>query len=117
MFGFVQMSRVGNADAGVAFHCYRGTVDTTSKFHNAHPTSDVWFSEYRTPVISSGWLTRRGWDEAECAGTIGSDWWGDLQWQISNLWVGSPNNWARSALMWSFAADPNGVSDGIPYGS
>jgi hypothetical protein len=117
MFGFVQLSAVGNADAGVAFHCYSGSVGAMTNFHNTHPTSGIWFSKCHTPVISSGRLIRRGWDEAECAGTVGSDWWGDLKWQTSNLWVGSPNNWARSALMWSFAADPNGVGDGIPHGS
>ena len=54
-------------------------------------------------------LTRLRRYEAECAGTIGSDWWNDLKWQTSNLWIGAPNNWARSALMWSLAADSNGV--------
>ena len=55
---------------------------------------------------------------AECASliTVPNHWWEDIKWQTNNLWVGAPNNWARAALMWSLAADSNGVSGNFPSG-
>ena len=41
---FVQLSGSGGF-SGVAYHCYAGEVDAMNVFHNAHPTSDIWFSE------------------------------------------------------------------------
>lgn len=46
----------------------------------------------------------------ECASIIGSDAWSDIKWQTSILWIGAVNNWARAALMWSLAANSDGVS-------
>lgn len=46
---------------------------------------------------------------AECADIPGTDWWGDIKWMTSELWIGAPNNWASVAAMWSLAAEPNGV--------
>lgn len=103
--------------AGMAYHCYAGTVGAMSTFRNAHPTSGIWFSESCAHFACSTLLTGHAQCKAECAGTVGSDWWEDLKWQTSNLWVGAPNNWARSALMWSFAADSNGVRRAIALGT
>lgn len=88
-----------------------------NSFHNTHPTSEIWVCESCAHFLRCSLLTGHGHCKAECAGTVGSDWWTDLKWQTSNLWVGAPNNWARSALMWSLAADSNGVRDAKPLGA
>jgi len=111
---FVQLSRGSGGVSGVAYHCYAGEVNAMNDFHDAHPTSDVWFSEFFACLVCGYPLTGH---EAECAGMIGGDWWSDLKWQTSNLWIGAPNNWARSALMWSLAADSNGVRSAITPGA
>ncbi|KAF8896227.1 glycoside hydrolase family 30 protein [Infundibulicybe gibba] len=82
------MQDAGNSFAGVAFHCYAGTVSNQDSFHNAFPSKEIYFTE--------------------CAGTIGSDWWGDIKWYMDNLWIGSLEHNSRSGLMWNLALDGNG---------
>ena len=48
-----------DAFAGVAFHCYAGQVSNQEVFHDNFPDKEIYFTE--------------------CAGTLGSDFWTDLQ--------------------------------------
>jgi len=82
------MSAAGNAFAGVSFHCYAGDVQGQSTFHNAFPSKEVYHTE--------------------CTGTLGTDWWSNIKWYMDNLFVGGPENWGRTAMMWNFALDSNG---------
>ncbi|KAF8595136.1 glycoside hydrolase family 30 protein [Ceratobasidium sp. AG-I] len=82
------MQTAGSAFAGAAFHCYEGSVSNQDTFHNAYPSKEVYFTE--------------------CTGTLGSDWWGDIKWNMDNIAIGAPQHWARTALMWNFASDESG---------
>ncbi|PFH48236.1 glycoside hydrolase family 30 protein [Amanita thiersii Skay4041] len=84
------MQDAGNAFSGVAFHCYAGSVSNQDSFHNAFPNKEIYFTE--------------------CTGTIGSDWWSDIKWYMDNMqvFVGSLEHNARSALMFNFALDGGG---------
>ncbi|KAG6888229.1 hypothetical protein C0995_009606 [Termitomyces sp. Mi166 len=54
-----KMQDAGNSFAGVAFHCYAGSVSNQDTFHNAYPNKEIYFTE--------------------CTGTYGSDWWADIK--------------------------------------
>lgn len=82
------MNSSGNAYAGVAFHCYAGSVSNQDQFHNAYPSKAIYFTE--------------------CSGTFGSDWWSDIKWYMDNLWIGSLEHFSQSGLMWNIALDGNG---------
>ncbi|KAJ7500442.1 glycoside hydrolase family 30 protein [Mycena galericulata] len=75
------MDSYGDAFDGVAFHCYGGTVDEQDQFYQAYPNKDIHFTE--------------------CTGMDGSDWWGDIQWQTENLFIGTIEHHAQNALMWN----------------
>lgn len=77
-----------SAFAGAAFHCYAGSVGNQDAFHNAFPNKEVIFTE--------------------CAGTVGSDYWQDLKWYLDNIFIGSVEHWASTAMMWNLALDGNG---------
>ncbi|KAK2462623.1 hypothetical protein APHAL10511_005356 [Amanita phalloides] len=76
------------AFSGAAFHCYSGSVSEQQNFHNAYPNKELYFTE--------------------CTGTIGSDWWSDVKWHMNNIFIGSLQYWARSAVMWNLALDEHG---------
>ncbi|KAF8069316.1 glycoside hydrolase family 30 protein [Lyophyllum atratum] len=82
------MQSAPNAFAGVAFHCYEGSVANQDSFHNAFPNKEIYFTE--------------------CTGTIGSDWWSDIKWYMDNLWIGSVEHNAKAGLMWNLALDGSG---------
>ena len=42
------------------------------------------------------------------AGEWSSDFGENLGWQMSNLMIGAPRNWAQSVLLWNIALDPQG---------
>ncbi|KAJ3824321.1 glycoside hydrolase family 30 protein [Lentinula raphanica] len=77
-----------DAFAGVAFHCYEGNVDEQDDFHNAEPSKEIYLTE--------------------CSGTLNSDWWSDIKWDMDNLWIGALEHNAKSGLMWNIALDGNG---------
>jgi len=79
------MQAAPNAFAGVAFHCYAGTVSQQDTFHSAYPNKEIYFTE--------------------CSGTIGSDWWSDIKWYMDNLFIGAITHNAHTALMWNIALD------------
>ncbi|KAI0081546.1 glycoside hydrolase [Panus rudis PR-1116 ss-1] len=82
------MQQAGNAFAGVAFHCYGGSVSNQDTFHSAYPDKEIYFTE--------------------CSGTMGSDWWSDIKWNMDNLYIGSIQHNAHAALEWNIALDGNG---------
>ncbi|KAF7304080.1 Glycoside hydrolase family 30 protein [Mycena indigotica] len=82
------MNDNGDSYSGVAFHCYSGSYTNMAAFHAAWPSKNMYFTE--------------------CAGTIGSDWWGDIKWYMNNLWIGSVNQGADVGLMFNIAADSDG---------
>ena len=73
--------------AGSAFHLYAGDISALSRVKEAHPDKDLYFTEQWT-------------------GSKGS-FNGDLQWHIRNVIIGSMRNWARVALEWNLANDPD----------
>ncbi len=72
---------------GSAFHLYGGTIDVMSKVHEAHPDKKVYFTEQWTG--GPGNFAK------------------DLKWNIENLVIGAPQNWATTVLQWNLASDPN----------
>ncbi|KAJ7064054.1 glycoside hydrolase family 30 protein [Mycena amicta] len=73
---------------GVSFHCYSGSYTDMASFHNAWPSKNMYFTE--------------------CTGTFGSDWWSDIKWYMTNLWVGSVNQGVTTGLMFNIATDGSG---------
>ncbi|KAI0802063.1 glycoside hydrolase [Irpex lacteus] len=82
------IQQANSAFAGVAFHCYAGSVSQQDSFHNAFPSKEVYFTE--------------------CSGSLGSDWWSDIKWYMDNLYVGSVEHWSSAVLMWNLALDGSG---------
>ncbi|CAK5265078.1 unnamed protein product [Mycena citricolor] len=82
------MQQAPDAFAGAAFHCYGGTVSQVGSFRSAFPGKEVHLTE--------------------CSGTIGSDWWSDVKWYMDNLYIGGPQRYAKTALMWNLALDGAG---------
>ncbi|KAI0352581.1 glycoside hydrolase [Trametes cingulata] len=82
------MQDAQKAFAGVAFHCYSGDPTQQDAFHNAFPSKEIYFTE--------------------CTGSYNSDWWGDIQWYMANLFIGSVNHASMNVLMWNLALDGNG---------
>ncbi|CAH8284015.1 glucosylceramidase [Mariniflexile fucanivorans] len=84
------ISILNDADAkpfisGSAFHLYNGSITALSTVHNAHPDKDVYFTEQYTP--------------------IDGDFYGDLNWHLKNVIIGSMRNWSKTALEWNLAND------------
>ncbi|QJD98232.1 glucan endo-1,6-beta-glucosidase [Mucilaginibacter robiniae] len=71
---------------GSAFHLYAGDISALTTVKNA-TGKNVYFTEQYT-------------------GSNGS-FAGDLSWHVQNVVIGSMNNWARTALEWNLASDPN----------
>lgn len=77
-----------NAFDGVSFHCYAGSVTGQSSFHNAFPSKEIYHTE--------------------CTGSLGTGWWSNMKWYMDNLFIGGPENWGRTAMMWNLALDNSG---------
>ena len=74
--------------AGSAFHAYGGNVTAMSEVHDKFPEKGLYFTE-----ISGGkWATNF------------SD---NLKWNMSNIFIGTVNNWSKNALLWNIALDEN----------
>lgn len=74
--------------AGSAFHAYGGNVTAMSEVHDKFPDKGLYFTE-----ISGGrWATNF------------SD---NLKWNMSNIFIGTTNNWSKNALLWNIALDEN----------
>jgi glucosylceramidase len=73
---------------GSAFHAYGGSVSAMSEVHDKFPDKGLYFTE-----ISGGrWATNF------------SD---NLKWNMSNIFIGTANNWSKNALLWNLALDEN----------
>jgi len=70
---------------GSAFHLYAGNISALTPVHNAYPAKNVYFTEQYT--------------------STGGNFAGDLLWHVSNVIIGSLNNWSRNALEWNLAND------------
>ncbi|EIW76813.1 glycoside hydrolase family 30 protein [Coniophora puteana RWD-64-598 SS2] len=73
---------------GVSFHCYEGTYEEQANFTSQYPDKEVYFTE--------------------CTGTLGSDWWTDIKWNLDNIMIGAIEYGASSGLMWNLALDGSG---------
>lgn len=74
--------------AGSAFHAYGGNVSAMGEVHQKFPEKGLYFTE-----ISGGrWATNF------------SD---NLKWNMSNIFIGTANNWSKNALLWNIALDEN----------
>src|SRR5690606_17416729 len=74
--------------SGSAFHAYGGDVSAMSVVHNAHPDRGLYFTE-----ISGGeWATNFA---------------DNLQWNMSNIFIGTTRNWSKNVLLWNLALDEN----------
>ncbi|WP_375540965.1 glycoside hydrolase family 30 protein [Paenibacillus tyrfis] len=74
---------------GTAYHCYGGSPSAMTTVHDAFPSKNIYFTE-----CSGGeWST---------------DFGNNLSWNMSNLLIGSPRNWAKAVLLWNMALDPKG---------
>ncbi|KZP16590.1 glycoside hydrolase family 30 protein [Athelia psychrophila] len=82
------MEAANGAFDSVSFHCYQGTVDEQGDFQAKYPDIDIY--------------------QTECTGTIGTDWWSDIKWQMDNLMIGGPQYYAKTAAMWNLALDGSG---------
>lgn len=71
---------------GSAFHLYGGDVSALGEVHTAFPDKNIYFTEQWTGA-------KEKFD-------------GNLRWHIKNIIVGTMRNWARVALEWNLANDP-----------
>ncbi|MDR1545064.1 MAG: RICIN domain-containing protein [Prevotellaceae bacterium] len=71
---------------GTAFHLYAGEISAMTTVHN-QTGKDVYFTEQYT------------------GGSGG--FWGDFEWHIKNVMLGSVNNWGKTAIEWNFASNEN----------
>ncbi|KAJ7709550.1 glycoside hydrolase superfamily [Mycena rosella] len=74
--------------AGASFHCYGGIVGQIDSFRSAFPAKEIHMTE--------------------CSGVYGTDWWNDIKWYSDNLFIGGPEHYAKSSMMWNIALDGNG---------
>lgn len=82
------MKVAGGAFDGVAFHCAAGSVGQQDAFHAAFPEKEIYLTE--------------------CSGTLGTDWWGDTKWYMDNIFIGSIEHNAQTAMMWNLVLDASG---------
>ncbi len=75
-----------NFVAGSAFHAYAGNVTAMSQVHALHPDKGLYFTE----ISGGGWAT---------------DFSDNLKWKMSNIFIGTANNWSKNALLWNLALD------------
>jgi glucosylceramidase len=74
---------------GIGFHCYAGSPETMSEVHHRYPDKSIYLTE--------------------CSGGAWNNNFGEnLSWEMSNLMIGGPRNWAQAVLLWNMALDPDG---------
>ncbi|HEY8920107.1 MAG TPA: glycoside hydrolase, partial [Chitinophaga sp.] len=73
---------------GSAFHAYAGQVSAMTQVHAQHPDKGLYFTE----VSGGAWAT---------------DFASNLDWNMSNLFIGAMNNWSKTTLLWNLALDSN----------
>jgi len=75
--------------SGSAWHAYMGTPEEMSKAKEDVPQWDIYFTE----MTGGEWATNFG---------------NNLSWDIENVFVGAPRNWAKTVLKWNLALDQYG---------
>lgn len=80
----LQDSAAAQYVTGSSWHCYSGRHDEPGKFHEQHPTKDIYFTE--------------------CSGTTNNN-DKDIVWGFRLLMIGQMRNWARTVLLWNMALD------------
>ena len=73
--------------AGTSWHCYGGANTAMTTVQNAYPSKGTWFTE--------------------CSSNVDNNFGGDLGWDMENLVIGAPNNWAKAVSEWNLALDQN----------
>jgi glucosylceramidase len=77
--------RAASAAAGIAIHCYGGSVTAQTELHERFPNKDIWLTE--------------------CSG---GDWQkGKLLEEQMRLIIGATRNWAKSVVLWNLALNQN----------
>ncbi len=72
--------------SGTAFHGYAGSVTAMSLVHDAFPNKGVYFTE-------------------QSGGAWGGSFSNDLIWFNQYIFIGTANNWSKTALTWNLALD------------
>ena len=77
--------KAASAAAGIAIHCYGGSVTAQTELHERFPNKDIWLTE--------------------CSG---GDWQkGKLLEEQTRLMIGATRNWAKSVVLWNLALNQN----------
>jgi glucosylceramidase len=77
--------KAASASAGIAIHCYGGSVTAQTELHERFPNKDIWLTE--------------------CSG---GDWQkGKLLEEQTRLIIGATRNWAKSVVLWNLALNQN----------
>jgi glucosylceramidase len=71
--------------AGIAIHCYGGSVTGQTELHNRFPNKDIWLTE----CSGGDWVKTRPLE------------------QPVRLVIGATRNWAKSVILWNLALDQN----------
>ncbi|KAJ8314758.1 hypothetical protein KUTeg_006908 [Tegillarca granosa] len=74
--------------SGVGWHCYGGDATEPGNFHASHPNIDI----YHTECSGGDWANNF------------SD---NLVWNMDNLFIQQPHNWAKTVLLWNLALNEN----------
>lgn len=74
--------------SGSAFHAYGGEVSAMSLVNDAYKDKGIYFTE----ISGGAWATNFG---------------DNLGWNMKNIFIGAPRNWAKNALLWNLALDEN----------
>jgi len=82
------MNDAASPFAGASFHCYEGSYPQMANFSNVYPNKEMYFTE--------------------CTGTLGTDWWSNIKWNLDNLMVGTISQNSRTIMFWNVALDPTG---------
>ena len=73
---------------GSAFHAYAGDVSAMNQVHAAFPDKNLYFTE----VSGGEWST---------------DFTSNLNWNMSNIFIGTTKNWSKNVLLWNLALNSN----------
>lgn len=73
---------------GSAFHAYAGDVSAMNQVHAAFPNKNLYFTE----VSGGEWST---------------DFTSNLNWNMSNIFIGTTKNWSKNVLLWNLALNSN----------
>ncbi len=79
-------SAAGAFVSGSAWHCYFGTPSAMTDVHTLYPTKGIYFTECTASETSLSFAD-------------------NLKWDMENLIIGAPLNWAQTITKWNMALD------------